>query len=122
MVCSPRPDECVKKIVGRLIEAYADAMDVEIDGLGCWTASREELKTGIEPDECYYVQSLPAIADKERLELSVNPPPDLAIEVDISRSSLPKQPIYAAICVVEIWRSTVSSSESSAEPARALTL
>lgn len=96
--------EYVKTIVGRLIEAYADAMDIDIDGLGSWTMKREELKKGIEPDECYYVQSLPAIADKQELDLSVDPPPDLAIEVDISWSSLPKQPIYAALGVPEVWR------------------
>ena len=34
----------------------------------------------------------------------MDPPPDLAIVVDIAWSSLPKQPIYAALGVPEIWR------------------
>lgn len=96
--------EHVKTIVARLIEAYADAAGVDIEGLGSWTLNREDQNKGIEPDECYYVQSFPAIAQKKRLDLAVDPPPDLAIEVEITSSSLPKQPIYAALGVGEIWR------------------
>ena len=93
----------VKKIMARVIEAYADAMDIDIQGYGSWTMNRKAKKKGIEPDECYYVQSFPAIANRKRLDVKRDPPPDLAIEVDISRSSLPKQPIYATIGVPEIW-------------------
>lgn len=96
--------EDVKKIVARLIEAYADAMGIDIHGYGSLTMDREALKKGIEPDECYYVQSFPAIANKRGVDLTVDPPPDLAIEIDISRSTLPKQPIYAALGVPEVWR------------------
>jgi Uma2 family endonuclease len=96
--------EDVKTIVARLIEAYAFMMDIDIQGYGSWTMNRKEKNKGIEPDECYYVQSLSAIAGKKRRDLKRDPPPDLAIEVDISRSSLAKQPIYAAIGVPEIWR------------------
>ena len=96
--------EDVKKIVARLIEAYADASGIDIQGYGAWTMNREAMKKGLEPDECYYVQSFPAIASKRGLDLAVDPPPDLAIEVDISRSTLPKHPIYAALGVPEVWR------------------
>lgn len=94
----------VKKIAARLIEAYGDATGIDVQGYGSWTMDQEEAQKGIEPDECYYVQSFPAIAYKRELDLSVDPPPDLAIEVDISRSTLPKQPIYHALGVPEIWR------------------
>jgi Uma2 family endonuclease len=95
--------EDVKKIAARLIEAYGDATGIDVQGFGSWTMDREALQKGIEPDECYYVQSFEAIAHK-RPDLAVDPPPDLAIEVDITRSTLPKQPIYAALGIPEIWR------------------
>jgi Uma2 family endonuclease len=95
--------EDVKKIVARLIETYAFILDIDVQGYGSWTMNRKQKKKGIEPDECYYVQSFPSIAQRKRLDLTRDPPPDLAIEVDISGSSLPKQPIYAAIGVPEIW-------------------
>jgi len=65
---------------------------------------RDAVQKGVEPDECYYVQSFPRIADKKKLDLTTDPPPDLAVEVEIAWSSLPKQPIYAALGVPEIWR------------------
>ena len=37
------------------------------------------------------------------LDLTVDPPPDLAIEVDISRSSIDKLGIYADLGVPELW-------------------
>jgi Uma2 family endonuclease len=104
-IMSPsRLHEDVKKIAARLIEAYGDATGIDVQGCGSWTLDQEESRKAIEPDECYYVQSFPAIAHKRELDLAVDPPPDLAIEVDISRSMLPKQPIYQALGVPEIWR------------------
>src|SRR4051794_17128914 len=47
--------EKVKKAITRLLEAYADAMDIEIEGLGSTTFKRKDLRRGLEPDECYYV-------------------------------------------------------------------
>lgn len=104
-IMSPSPShEEVKKIAARLIEAYADALEIDIQGLGSMTMSREDLKQGIEPDECYYVQSFSAIADKDELDLDVDPPPDLAMEIDISPPAMGKQSIYAGLGVSEIWR------------------
>ena len=40
---------------------------------------------------------------KRELDLAVDPPPDLAIEVDISRSSIDKLGIYADVGVPEVW-------------------
>jgi hypothetical protein len=69
--------EDVKKIAARLIEAYGDATGIDVQGFGSWTMDREASQKGIEPDECYYVQSFQAIAHK-RPDLAVDPPPDLA--------------------------------------------
>ncbi|HEX7449335.1 MAG TPA: Uma2 family endonuclease, partial [Pirellulales bacterium] len=55
-------------------------------------------------DECYYLQHEPQICDRDVIDLSVDPPPDLAVEVEISRSLLDKFAVYAALRVPEIWR------------------
>jgi len=39
---------------------------------------------GIEPDECFYIQNHCAMIGKDRLNLAIDPPPDLAIEVDVT--------------------------------------
>jgi Uma2 family endonuclease len=41
---------------------------------------------------------------EEAFDHTIDPPPDLAIEVDITRRSIPREPIYAALGVPELWR------------------
>src|SRR5689334_20886854 len=53
--------EAIKKILSRLIEAYADEAGLVVEGLGSTTFSREELQKGLEPDECYYTANAAAI-------------------------------------------------------------
>lgn len=100
---SPR-HERVKTILARLIEAYADERDIGIEGLGSTTFAREELQRGLEPDECYYIAHAAEVIGKDRLDLDTDPPPDLAIEVDISSPDIAKLPIYAALRIPEVWR------------------
>jgi Uma2 family endonuclease len=98
--------ERLKTAIARLIETYALEADIPITGLGEATCRREDLLKGLDPDECYYVHTPlpPAQGGSAPLDLMTFPPPDLAIEIDISNSSIPKQPIYAALGVAEVWR------------------
>lgn len=68
------------------------------------TFRREDLDRGLEPDDCFYIRSVRKILGKSEIDLTVDPPPDLAIEIDISRSSLDRMGIYAALGVPEVWR------------------
>src|ERR1700686_2019918 len=84
-IMSPTPrHELIKTILGRLVEAHADEMDIQIEGFGSPTFDREDLQKGLEPDECYYVQNASAVKGRQEFDFSVDPPPDLAIEIDIS--------------------------------------
>jgi Uma2 family endonuclease len=93
----------IKTVIARLIEAYGDETGISVQGIGSTTFKVEELRKGLEPDECYYVQRFEAIVGKENIDLTIDPP-DLAVEVDIFSRSVPRQPIYAALGVPEIWR------------------
>jgi len=86
-----------------LIEQMAMELDIDIIGVGSATWSRKDIKKGLEPDECYYIKSFSQVFGKQ-IDLSRDPPPDLALEIDISRSSLSRQAIYAALGVPELWR------------------
>jgi Uma2 family endonuclease len=88
----------------RLIFSLAEELDTELISAGSTTLKRKILKKGIEPDTCYYIQNEPAIRGKETLNLETDPPPDLAIEIDITSSSVNKFNIYAALGVSELWR------------------
>jgi Uma2 family endonuclease len=87
-----------------LVEVLAEEMQLNIERLGSTTFKRRDLLKGFEPDSCFYIQHADAISGKENIDLSVDPPPDLVIEIDITSPSLDKLPIYAAVGVPEVWR------------------
>jgi Uma2 family endonuclease len=98
------PHETYKKLLGRLIEAATEELDLEIRSLGSRTCDREDLARGLEPDQCYYIQNEALMRDVEQIDLAHFPPPDLAVEVDITSSSLDRLSIYADLGVPELWR------------------
>jgi Uma2 family endonuclease len=61
-------------------------------------------KRGLESDNCYWIASAAQLKGKHHLDLARDPPPDLAIEVDVTHSSLDRMSIYAALGVPEVWR------------------
>jgi Uma2 family endonuclease len=97
------PYESYKKLLGRLVEALTEELGIEVRSLGSRTCDREDLARGLEPDQCYYIQNELAVWNKEQIDLAVDPPPDLAIEVDISSSSINRLNIYADLGVPEVW-------------------
>ena len=96
--------ENAKKLLGRLLQAATEELGVEILSAGSLTMKREDLDRGIEPDECYYIAHAAAVLGKDEIDLAIDPPPDVAIEIDITHSSLNKLAIYAALGVPEVWR------------------
>lgn len=96
--------EWVKTTLTQIIEAIAFARDLDYRSLGSTTFGREDLDRGFEPDACFYLAHADAVPLTRPLDLTVDPAPDVVIEVDISRSSLDKLPIYAALGVPEVWR------------------
>ncbi|MBD2299299.1 Uma2 family endonuclease [Nostoc sp. FACHB-87] len=93
-----------KSNLGNFIVALAEELDIEIRSAGSTTLKQKLVKKGIEPDACYYIQNELLMRCKETLDLETDPPPDLAIEVDITSSSVNKFNIYAALGITELWR------------------
>lgn len=87
-----------------LVEVLAEEWNIDIQRLGSMTFKRADLLKGFEPDSCFYIQHADAISGKEDIKLAVDPPPDLTIEVDITRESLDGFPIFAAVGIPEVWR------------------
>jgi Uma2 family endonuclease len=88
---------------GNFIIALAEELGIEIKSAGSTTLKKSKKQKGIEPDNCYYVQNELEVRSKETLDLEVDIPPDLAIEIDITNSSVNKFNIYSAIGVTELW-------------------
>lgn len=92
------------RLLDWLILVWAEERDLAIINCGNVTCRRKDLKLGFEPDNCYYVANEGKIRKKRKLNLRTDPPPDLAIEIDVTRSSLGKLGLYEALGVPELWR------------------
>jgi Uma2 family endonuclease len=90
--------EKAKTMLGSLVECWMEESGQDGQGGGSTTFRRRALDRGLEPDECYWIRSV--ITDGE----DEVPAPDLAIEVEVTRSSLNRLGIYAALGVSEVWR------------------
>jgi Uma2 family endonuclease len=91
------------RLIGRMIGVLTEELKLPLTGCGDMTLDREDLERGIESDEGFYITNEPLVRGKENIDLSVDPPPDLGIEIDISRSSQRRLRIYEAIKVPEVW-------------------
>lgn len=101
-IMNPLPEhEDDKEIIGDLAKILLEELNQEYRSLGSTTFKKEQ-ESGVEPDQCFYIQNEAKVRGKKRINLTVDPPPDLAIEIDItSRTQLS---IYQGINVPEIWR------------------
>jgi Uma2 family endonuclease len=96
--------ERYKKLIGRLIEMLSHELQIEICSGGETTFRRQELERGLEPDQCYWIAHFDAMACKDQWSPEIDPPPDLALEIDVMSSSVDREGIYASLGVPELWR------------------
>ncbi len=102
-IMAPLPEhERGKVIIGDLVKVLLDELDLNWESLGSTTFKRKDLSAGLEPDDCFYIQNYKLMIGKDRINLTVDPPPDLAIEIDLT--SRTKISAYQALRVPEIWR------------------
>lgn len=93
-----------KRVIERLIDTLTEELNIDVRMGGSTTLKRPEMSAGKEPDSCYYIQNEARVKGKKDIDLTQYPPPDLAIEIDITSSSLNQLSIYADLGVPEVWR------------------
>jgi Uma2 family endonuclease len=91
-------------MIGRLVDAWGEELGIPVASCRTMTLRREDLERGVEPDNCYYIQHESVMRARTELDLSSDPPPDLAIEIELSRHAIDKPALYAALGVHELWR------------------
>ncbi len=92
-----------KEIIGDLIRALLETLDMEFRSIGSTTLRSSSLGKGVEADQCFYIAHESAIRGKRAIDLSVDPPPDLVLEIDIT-TRRDHRAIYSALRVPELWR------------------
>ncbi len=96
--------EQAAQLLGLFIPRLAEELEIPSEPLGMTTWRKPGAAKGLEADQCYYVRNQAVVREREALDLTVDPPPDLAVEVDITSSSLDRMGIYADLRVPEVWR------------------
>jgi Uma2 family endonuclease len=103
-IITPLPEhEHYKEVISDSVKDIADVLDLEYESYGSTTWKRETRMAGVESDNCFYFQNEAAIRGRLDLDLKQDPPPDLALEIDITSKSLNRFPIYARLGVPELW-------------------
>jgi Uma2 family endonuclease len=97
------------EVLGQFINVVTEELAIDLRGIRSTTWKREKLKRGIEADLSYYLGPAKLAAFDAALarwleKVKHYPNPDLAIDVDISRSKIDRPGIYAALNVSEVWR------------------
>jgi Uma2 family endonuclease len=101
------PHEEKNRLIARIVETVLEEWDWEYRNVGSVTCTREDVARGFEPDSAFYIQNVAVVRDRDRVELERgDPAPDLIIEIDATSSSIPRQPLFAAFGVPEVWRFT----------------
>ena len=93
-----------KEFIGELVRILLDELQIDFEALGSTTLKNERMKQAVEADTCFYIQNHAAVIGKKHIDLNVDPPPDLAVEVDIT--SRTRFNNYELIRVPELWRYT----------------
>jgi Uma2 family endonuclease len=102
-IVAPLPEhEKAKVTIADLLKVLLDEFDMDWESLGSTTFRRAEMQAGIEPNDCFYIRNHALMIGREHIDLSADPPPDLAIEIDITSKT--KLNAYEALKVPEIWR------------------
>ena len=95
--------EFYSELIGRFIYFLVSEMGLKIKSMGSTTLGIESLARGAEPDKAYYIQNQSKVAGKT-VDLSVDPPPDLVVEIDITHTDIDKVALYESMGVPELWR------------------
>jgi Uma2 family endonuclease len=102
-IVAPLPEhEPTKVVLTDLLKVLLDELDLDWDSLSSTTFKREKSQSGIEPDDCFYIQNHAAMIGRDRIGFTVDPSPDLVIEIDVTSKT--QLSAHEALQVPEIWR------------------
>jgi len=93
-----------KDFILRLVQVASEELGLPLETRGSTTWKSPRIRQGLEPDTCFYVAHAMHVIGKRTIDLDVDPPPDIAVEIDVTNESLRKFDMYAELAVPEMWR------------------
>ena len=94
--------EVAKVIIGDLVKIILEELEIDCECFGSTTFKRQDMNSGIEPDDSFYIQNHLQMIGKQKIDLNIDPPPDLVIEIDVTSKT--QLDAYLALAVPEVWR------------------
>jgi Uma2 family endonuclease len=91
------------QLISLFIRILVVEMGLKLKTMGSTTLERADLHRGVEPDNAYYIHNQGRVAGRQ-VDLAVDPPPDLVVEVDITNTDIDKNRLYASMGIPELWR------------------
>ena len=103
-IMTPLPEhEIYKEVISDAVKDIAEELELNYESYGSTTWRRERKMAGVEADNCFYFQNEALVRGRLDLNLNQDPPPDLALEIDVTSKSLDRFGIYARLGVPELW-------------------
>lgn len=93
--------ERCSKLIDSLILVLADELKVPLTPVLPVLLKHEAMGCATEPDACYYLEDR---SPRSEIDLGQEMPPDLLVEVALTKSSVEKLPIYETLEIPEVWR------------------
>lgn len=104
LVTPSMPHDEDARIVEQTVVIVAANLGVPIRVAGGTTFKRRDMERGFEADASFYIQSEERIRGQREVDLLVDPPPDLVLEMEVSRSALDKLALFGGMGIPEVWR------------------
>lgn len=96
--------EILSEILDNLVKVLVREYGLEVQSAGSMMMHAEELQTGGEADKTYYIRQERAVREREEYDSTIDPPPDLVVEVDLSSSSSRRMLVFAELGIPELWQ------------------
>ena len=101
---SPGPlHETLAELIGLFVVEVAYGLGVAFTSAGSTTYRDQPKEGGIEPDKSFYIATHPRLREKKKMDLSVDPPPDLVIEVVNTHPADNAVEVCRRFGVAEVW-------------------
>jgi Uma2 family endonuclease len=98
------PHEEYARFLDLAVFVFCEVFGLSLRSFGGATWKRRALAAGLEADACYYTKNAELIRGKNVIDIESDPPPDIAVEIDVTKRSLKKFSLYAKLSIPEIWR------------------
>lgn len=96
--------ERLSRLLHNFVKVLSQEYGLEVASVGSTTMHGEQPRAGAEADESYYIRHEAIVRDREEYDPAIDPPPDLAVEIDLSSGSSRRMLVYAELGIPELWQ------------------